>query len=579
MAKRLVIVGGVAAGASAAAKARRTSEDIEIVLLEAGPYISFANCGLPYYVGGEIAQRDHLFVVTAGLFAKRFSVDVRVSCRATAVDANRRVVAVKGPDGKAQELGYDRLILATGASAIVPPIPGLPRKNVFAARTVPDIDEITQFLSQAGPRVAEAVAARAADEGPLEALIIGGGYIGLETAEQLCRRELKVTLVEQADQLMLAVDPEMAEPLRGALAAEGCRVYLGDAVAEIAEEAGRSVAVTRGGQRIGFDIGILAVGVRPNVELARSAGVPLGDSGAIAVDGRQRTNVPGIYAAGDNCEAIHLVTGKPVNIPLAGPANKAGRVAGANAALDLIGAGGDDPRRLTMRGVLGTAVVRVGGQSVAVTGLTEKQARKEGLPHDVMYMAGTSHASYYPGAEPILLKLLFDPADGRLLGAQAVGKEGVDKRIDVLAVALTAGMSVRDLEDLDLCYAPPFGSAKDVVTEAGFAAANVLRDVMPSMTPQQLLQELAGPNPPAVIDVRSPREYEAGHLDGALNIPVEQMRDRLANVPASRPVAVHCGVGYRSYLAQRILINPGRSNVRNILGGYRLIKQVQAARR
>lgn len=582
MNKRIVIVGGVAAGASAAAKARRTSEDVEILMIEAGPYISFANCGLPYYVGGEISNRDDLFVVTADGFAKRFNVDVRVRTTVTSVDRAARTVTLRTADGASEEIGYDRLVLATGTTGLVPPIEGLGRKNIFTVRTVPDVDRITELLDAGRPSEAGTVRAEAAAEAPLRAVVIGGGYIGLETAEQLRHRGLEVTVIEMLDQLMGgALDPEMTDPLREALEAAGCEVILADGVAAIRDSSTGStpecpaVAVTRSGREVPFDIGILSVGVRPNVELAGRAGIELGESGAIRVDRFQRTSDPTVYAAGDNSEYHHLVLDRPVMVPLAGPANKAGRAAGANAALDLMGVPDDDPRRLTLKGVLGTAIVRVCGQVAGATGVTETLARREGLDAAVLYMPGSSHAGYYPGAERILLKLLYDRDTGRILGGQACGKDGVDKRIDVLATAIHAGLTVEDLEQLDLCYAPPFGSAKDVVIQAGFAASNARRGLSPNVTPGELLEELEGENPPLVVDVRTPREYRAGHLDEAVNVPVDELRRRAGELPADRPLALHCGVGYRSYVAQRILMNRGRDDVRNILGGYGLLQRAR----
>ena len=527
MSKRLVIVGGVAAGASAAAKARRTTEDIEIVLIEAGPYISFANCGLPYYLGGEIAERDSLFVVSDKTFATRYRVDIRTHTTATGVDPQARTISICSADGAVDELAYDRLILATGSVGVRPPIEGLDDGCIFTVRTVPDVDAITAFLAKVAPPAPETAEVDVKTRVPLRAAVIGGGYIGLETAEQLRARGLEVTIIEMAEQLMLAMDTEMAEPLRQALVADGCEVILGDAVARIVERDGHHVMLTRGGREVPFDIGILAVGAKPSVELARSAGITLGPSGAIQVDTAQHTSDPCIYAAGDNCESVHLVTGKAVNIPLAGPANKAGRVAGANAALDLVGADDDDPTRLAAPPVLGTAIVRVCDVIAGVTGLTEAAAAREGLDVQLAYIPGASHASYYPGSKKVLLKVLFEATTGRLLGAQGVGGAGVDKRIDVLATAISAGMTVGDLEHLDLCYAPPFGSAKDVVILSGFAATNALRGVMPSMTPQELLDRLDGENAPLVLDVRTQREWEAGHLDEAVHLPLDELRERL----------------------------------------------------
>jgi len=312
--------------------------------------------------------------------------------------------------------------------------------------------------------------------------------------------------------------------------------------------------------------------------LAEAAGLTLGATGAIAVDDLQRTSNPVIYAAGDNSETRHAALDRPVHIPLAGPANKAGRAAGANMVLDLLDAPDHDPRRLRLKGVLGTAVVRVGGASAARAGLTETQARAEGVSFEVVYLPGPSHASYYPGAQMMTLKVLFAPDTGRLLGAQAVGGEGVDKRIDVIATAMHAGLGIEDLEQLDLCYAPPFGSAKDVAILAGFAGANARRGLMPTITPSNLLEELAGDAPPVVLDVRSDKEFADGHLDNALHIPVDEIRARLDEIPRNRPLAAHCAAGYRSYLAQRILLNNGFESVRNVLGGYGMIQRVQRAR-
>jgi NADPH-dependent 2,4-dienoyl-CoA reductase/sulfur reductase-like enzyme/rhodanese-related sulfurtransferase len=570
MSKRIVIVGGVAAGASAAAKARRTDEDVEIVLLEAGPYISFANCGLPYYVGGEIAQRESLFVVNPQMFAKRFNVDVRTDTRATSIDRDACTVTLAVPGGDSETLSYDRLILATGTTAIRPPIDGLNRDNIFQVRTVPDVDAITEFLSE------HKAAGELDRTPPLRALVIGAGYIGLETAEQFRHRGLSVTVVELADQVMLAVDPEMALPLQEELQRNDVEVLLGEAVMKIAEKDGATVAVTRSGREIPFDVGILSTGVRPNVELAKQAGLVLGQTGAIAVDDLQRTSDATIYAAGDNSEALHLVLKQPVNIPLAGPANKAGRAAGANAAMDLQGAPDAHPSRLRLTGVLGTAGVRVFDMVAGATGLTEKQATLHEVPCEVIYMGGNSHAGYFPGARPLTMKVLYDPQTGRLLGAQAVGGDGVDKRIDVLATAITAEMTVEDLEQLDLCYAPPFGSAKDLEILTGFAAANSRRGVGPLMTPTEMLDRLDGDSPPAVLDVRTQKEWDAGHLEQAVHVPVDELRNRMDEVPAG-PLLIHCAGGYRSYVAQRMLMNAGRSDVYNVAGGWDMIQRVRKA--
>ena len=560
--KRLVIIGGVAAGASAAAKARRTSEEIEIVMVESGPYVSFANCGLPYYLGGEIADRNDLFVSDAETFINRFNVDVRLNTTAESLNLKEKSVILATADGGKEELGYDRLVLATGAEALVPPIRGLESaQGVYTLKTVPDVDSITARIDEVGKGL------------DLKALVIGGGYIGLETAEQLQTRGFDVTLVELADQLIPVMDKEMTLTATRALEQTGVNVVLGEAVVEFTTgAAGEQIALTSGEREIVFDLCVLSVGVRPAVKLARDAGLELGESRAIKVDEFQRTSDPAVYAAGDNSETIHAVLNKPVCIPLAGPANKAGRAAGLNAAYDLMGLPDDDPQRLKLRKVLGTSVVRVAGVTAAVTGITEGQALENGIDYQVTYMAGPDHASYYPGSEAMCLKLVWASGTGALLGAQCCGGKGVDKRVDIIATAIMGDMTISDLEQLDLCYAPPFGSAKDVTIQAGFAASNSLKGVMPDITVTQLNQMLESENPPVVIDVRTPGEFAEGHLPEAVNIPLDEIRNRKNEVPVNGKVALHCLGGYRSYVAQRILMNSGWNNLLNIQGGYNMIK-------
>ncbi len=570
--KKLVIVGGVAAGASAAAKARRMSEEIEIVLIEAGLYISFANCGLPYFVGGEIGQRERLFVTDAASFARRFNVDVRTGSRVVEVDPDRCLVTYETETGALGQLTYDRLILATGTLPLMPPIPGLDSRSIFMVRTVPDVDQIRAHVERLD---------RGQDDGPGQpgrALVIGGGYIGLESAEQLLRLGFQVTLVERAPQVMLSMDPEMAYPLQAELESAGVQVIVGDGVAEILETEDGPLARTEQRRELPFDLGIMAVGVRPNVDLALRMGLRMGETGAISVDNQQRASDFRVFAAGDNCEARHRVLDRPVNIPLAGPANKMGRIAGANAALDLMGADEDDPRRMVFQGVLGTAVVRVLSQLAAITGLSQKTAEECGVPYRVAFMVGPNHAGYYPNAQSMFLKVLYDPDSGRILGAQAVGGEGVDKRVDVLATAISGGLCVEDLEQLDLCYAPPVGSARDVAIMLGFAGENMRRGVMPAIAPAELFRELAGPNPPMVLDVRTHQEYGLGHLKGAVNIPVDDLRERIDEIPRHLSIVTLCRSGHRSYVAQRILLNRGWTEVRNVQGGFLLVERTLAAR-
>jgi NADPH-dependent 2,4-dienoyl-CoA reductase/sulfur reductase-like enzyme/rhodanese-related sulfurtransferase len=576
MSKRLLIVGGVAAGASAAAKARRSSEDIEIVMFERGPYMSFANCGLPYYIGGEIQSRSSLLVADPGIFARRFRVDVRLETTVTEVDTSRNSVSFTDRYGHSGSLEYDRLILATGTVPVKLPLEGSDAPNIFLCRTVPDADAIREYLE------AVAAQARAYDDGDEDldttqgrALIIGAGYVGLECAEQLLTRGLDVTVVEALDQVMSPLDREMTLPIQQALEAAGAELILEDQVEGFIHPGPRSQAQLKSGRKVEFDLAILGVGVRPNTQLARAAGVKTGATGAIAVDMRQRTSEPRIFAAGDNCEAVFLPTGRPVNIPLAGPANKQGRVAGQNAALDLMGADLEDPRRLSLKGVLGTSIVRVAGMVAGGTGLSEKAARRTGMSVGVSYNITSNHAGYYPGSRSLLIKLVYAPESGRLWGAQAVGPDGVDKRLDILATAVYGDMTVQDLEQLDLGYAPPFGAARDAVIMSGMIAANTQRGISPSLTPADLFQEMRSGKPPFLIDVRTRFEFKIEHLQGAVNIPLEQLRERLKEIPRDRPVVTQCNVGYRSYVAQQVLRQHGFQDVRNLSGGYGLAGQLQ----
>jgi NADPH-dependent 2,4-dienoyl-CoA reductase/sulfur reductase-like enzyme/rhodanese-related sulfurtransferase len=567
MTQRLIVIGAVAAGASAAAKARRVNEDIEIVLFEAGPYPSFANCGLPYYVGGEIASRDKLFVVDPALFDTRLRVDLRLNTRVTAIDRDTRHVTFVDSQGREGSLAYDRLVLATGTEPLLPPVEGIDAENIFTCRTVPDVDAITARLAHIGHE----------DEDRPEILVIGGGFIGLECAEQLLDRDCHVTLVEMAPQVMGPLDPEMAWPLEEALSAAGGQVITGDAVQKIEHGDDVSVATLGSGREIPFDFAVLGTGVRPNVMLAKAAGLELGETGAIRVDARQRTSDATIYAAGDNAESRFLPTGTAVNIPLAWPANKQGRVAGCNAALDLAGAGDDDPLRLSSKAITGTSIVRVCGMNAGGTGLTEKVAARLGRDVAIVYLSGPNHASYYPGARPMMIKVVYDPRDGRVLGAQAYG-ESIDKRLDVFSTAIRGGLTVEDVEDLDLTYAPPFGNAKDAAVLAGFAAANARRGIAPGITPGALLEGRDLDEDTLLLDVRTSREFESEPLDGALNIPLDELRGRLDEVPRGRPLVVSCASGQRSYTAQQILRHHGHDNVRNLYGGYGLLSRMRAMR-
>ncbi len=549
-AKTVVIVGGVAGGASAAARARRLSEDAEIIVFERGPHVSFANCGLPYYVGGEIAKEGELLLQTPESLRARFNLDVRVRSEAVAIDrAAKRVRVCELAGGREYEQTYDALILAPGASPIKPPLPGIERAGHFTVRNIPDVQNIIQWLNEGAAR---------------NAVVVGGGYIGLEMAEQLKRRGLAVTVVEALPQVMAALDPEMASWLHQELRANRVELILNDPVAGFesphnGEAARASVVALKSGKRLPADVVVLGLGVRPDAALAKAAGLELGRTGGIRVNDRMQTSDPSIYAVGDAVEVLDAVTQTPSLIPLAGPANRQGRIAADN----IFG------RNSRYHGTYGTAIVRVFKLAAGCTGANEKCLRKAGIPYEAVHLHPASHAGYYPGASSIALKLLFAPGTGKLLGAQAVGPDGVDKRLDVLATALKAGMTVHDLAELELAYAPPFGSAKDPVNLAGMAAQNVLAgDVALAQW-----HEVAGLTQRAtlLLDVRTDAEREAGFIPDSLHIPLHQLRQRLGELPKDREIVVSCQSGQRSYFASRLLTQRG-FRVRNLTGSYRTWK-------
>jgi len=544
MSTKIVIIGGVAGGASAAAKARRTNESADITIFEKGPYVSFANCGLPYYVGDTIHDRDELLLQTPERFWARFRVRVHVLHEVLTIDRPAKSVQVKNlvTQGITSH-PYDTLILAPGAGAIVPDISGIHAKNIFTVKTVPDSDAIKTFLRNHPAQ---------------QALIIGGGFIGLETAEALKNRGLKVTIIEKAPQILPPFDPDMARLVAYHLQEKDVTIIAGDGITsfhqngELAQE-----AELNSGRRLPMDLAILSIGVRPELKLAREAGLKIGTSGGIAVNERQQTSDPDIYAAGDAVETTNLVTGKRTRIPLAGPANKQGRVAGANAA------GGD----LQFYGALGTAIVESMGITAGKTGLTEHEVRAHGLKYFVSVTHPLDHAGYYPGAEALHIKLLVEQDTGKLLGAQIVGEQGVDKRIDVLATALHANMRVQDLEQLDLAYAPQFNSAKGPVIMAGFVAANTLRGEVKTLTGEGLQKKLTTNPSLQLLDVRTPAEYQEAHLPHARLVPVDDLRDHLQELDPTQETVVYCRVGLRGYLAARILLQHGFTNVFNLTGG------------
>ncbi|HVO11084.1 MAG TPA: FAD-dependent oxidoreductase [Vicinamibacteria bacterium] len=537
---RIAIVGGVAGGASAAARARRLSETAEITVFERGPHVSFANCGLPYHVAGVIADRRRLLVQTPESLRARFALDVRVNSEVVRIDRQAKELVVRERGGREYRHAYDALVLSPGAEPLRPPVPGVDHPRVRTLRSLEDMDAVVDLLGRAPSTTV---------------LVAGAGYIGLEMAEALRQRGAKVVLVERLPQVMAVADAEMVAPLHEELRRHGVDLRLSTSVQafETAPADGLA-AVLSDGTRVECGFALLAVGVRPETRLAREAGLEIGPSSGIRVDAQMRTSDPAIWAVGDAVEVTDLVRDQPALIPLAGPANRQGRIA-ADAILGR-------PSRYSA--TQGTAVCKVFELAFAMTGASERGLQRSGIAYRRVYVHPADHATYYPGARPISLKLLFSPEDGRILGAQAVGRAGVDKRIDVIATALRAGMTVYDLEDLELCYAPPFGSAKDPVNMAGFVAANVLRGDVALWEPE----ELAGLGPAQLlVDVRTPAEVRAGTIPGAICLPVDEMRERAGELPRDKELLLFCRVGLRAYVAARMLSQLG-FRVRNLSGGY-----------
>ena len=558
---KIVIIGGVAGGASAAARARRLSEDAEILMLERGEFVSFANCGLPYHIGGDITQREALLLQTPHSFKARFNVEVRVFSEVTSIDPQQKRLTVKNVlTGEEYQESYDKLLLSPGAAPIRPPLPGIDSPNVFGLRNIPDMDRIMAAMTINKPQ---------------HVTVVGGGFIGLEMVEALHQKGIAVTLLELSNQVMAPVDPEMANFVHQVLVQHKTDLRLNTGLTAIAErsvdpsepEATGDYAIhaensnhleltLSNGEKLATGMVILAIGVKPETMLASAAGLELGARGGIKVDDAMRTSDPDIYAVGDAIETPDFVTGQPALIPLAGPANRQGRIAADNML------GRDERYQRTQ----GTAICKVFEFAIASTGHSEKSLKRLGLPYEKVYVHPGNHAGYYPGAFPVSLKLIFDPQSGQILGGQAFGKEGVDKRIDVLAVAMRAGLKVQDLEHLELTYAPPFGSARDVINQAGMVATNIIKgdervchtaDIL-NMTADQFL-----------LDVRNPGELtNIGSIPGACNIPVDQLRSRLNELPKDKEILITCQVGLRGHVAYRLLANNG-FKARNLSGGFK----------
>ena len=537
MPRRIRIVGGVAGGMSAATRLRRLDEFAEITVYERGPFVSFANCGLPYHLGGEIAERGKLIVQSPARLKNVFQLDVRTQTEVVAIRPVVKEIDVRHANTISTET-YDELILATGAKAVVPNVPGIDHPGHFFLRIIPDLDAIIAWIEKTQAKTA---------------LVLGGGFIGLEAAEQLHRRGLSVTIVEKNPQVLTTLDEEMAAHLHIELKKHGVALKLANPV--VAFE-GDKTAILQSGERIESDVVIVGIGVKPESELAKAAGLELGASGGIHVNEFLQTSDPHIWAVGDTIDVTHRTLGTSAPIPLAGPANRQGRIVADNIC------GG----KSKYRGSMGTAIVRVFDLVAAVTGANERSLKKRGMKYEVIHLHPNSHAGYYPGAKSLALKLLFDPKTGKILGAQAVGEDGVDKRIDVLATAIHGGMTIDDLAELELAYAPPFGSAKDPINLMGMAAQNIAGGLVQVAQWHEIPQLIADGS--LILDVREPGEREGGIIPGSVSIPLGDLRRRLNELPKEKTILVHCASGQRSYNACRVLMQHGFA-CKNLTGSYK----------
>jgi NADPH-dependent 2,4-dienoyl-CoA reductase/sulfur reductase-like enzyme/rhodanese-related sulfurtransferase len=548
---KVVIVGGVAAGMSAAARLRRLDERAEITVFERGEAVSFANCGLPYYISGVIENRDELLLQTPESLYARFRIDVKIRHEVVRIDAAKSKVEVRDlVSGKVFEQTYDKLVLSPGAEPVRPPILGLSEsKRFFTLRNMSDTDAIKTFVTK--HKVASAV-------------VIGAGFIGLEMVESLHHLGAKVSLVEALPQVMNVVDAEIAAPVTLALRKNGVEVHLSDSVKQVRDVENGVDLTLASGKVLKADMAILSVGVRPESTLAKMAGLRIGERGGIWVNEFLQTSDPAIYAAGDAIETKNLVTGKYGITPLAGPANKQGRLIADNIVLG---------NRRKFEGTIGTGIAKVFDLAVGSTGANEKLLRAEGIPFETVLIHPGSHAGYYPGAQTVTLKLLYSPVDGRILGAQAVGREGVDRRLDVLALAVHKGLTVSDLEEYEHVYAPPFSGAKDPVNLAAYVASNVMAERLKTISQSQLAEHQR--SGAVLLDVRTPGEVRHGTIPGAMNVPVDELRERLGEVPKDKPLVVFCAVGLRAYVATRVLMQHGFSDVKSLSGGYYTYQQLE----
>lgn len=541
MSIKVLIVGGVAAGASTAARLRRMDESAQIIMFERGEYVSFANCGLPYYVGGVIQQREKLLVQTRESMYSRFNIDVRILCEVTKINVQDKNVEARNlVTGEIYKETYDKLVLCPGSIPKIPNIPGIQKKNVFLVRNIPDSDMIKEYIKINQPK---------------NAVVIGAGYIGVEMTEVLSLSGLEVSVIEAASQILGPFDHEMSAIIEKYIKKKGISLYVNTTVASLEGESQVEKAVLGTGESIPADLVVLGMGVKPETRLAEEAGIALGEAGAIQVDEYLRTSVPDIYAAGDAIEVRDLITGKNIHMPLAGPANRQGWLIANN----ICG------KEIKYNGAQGTSIVKVMDMVAASTGKNEKALKAEGIDYRVCHTHPNSHAAYYPGSTDISMKLLFTPDEGKVLGAQIIGYDGVDKRIDVIATALRAGMTVFDLQELELAYAPPFSSAKDPVNMIAYAAGNIVNGSVEAICWEEVPARAATGS--FLLDVRKVKEYEAGTVDGAYNIPLDEIRDRMVEIPRDKEVLLMCRAGLRSYIAYRMLIQNGY-DVKNISGGY-----------
>lgn len=539
---KVLIVGGVAGGASAAARLRRLDEKAEIIMFERGEYISFANCGLPYYIGGEINKKSALTLQTPQSFNSRFNVDVRVWNEVTAIDPEKKQVTVHNVQtGEDYTESYDELILSPGAAPLVPKMDGVDDPRVFTLRNIPDTVKIRDYVEE---------------EFPESAVVVGGGYIGVEMAENLKKAGLNVTIVELADHVIAPLDGDMAAEVHRYLRDQGVELMLGKAVQSMEDKGGKLTLHLSEGE-IETDMVILSVGVRPDTALAQGAGLELNPKGAIVVNEHMQTSKEHIYAVGDAIEIVDFVTGKKGYVPLAGPANKQGRIAADN----ICGI------KSSYKNTLGSSVLKIFDMTVAMTGVNERAAQAAGLDYDKVYTYSQSHASYYPGGHGISIKTLYEKGTGKILGAQLVGYDGVDKRCDVIATAIRAGMTAYDLTELELCYAPPFGSAKDPVNFVGYVIENTLTGKVKNFFWNDV-EKLPRDGSVTLLDVRTPSEREVGHIPGFIHIPLDELRQRAGELPQDKPVYIHCHSGLRSYLACRMLTGLGY-DCYNLSGGWR----------